>query len=102
VCWPKSQKGHPMVDKNTVLLRTILTLQVATLRKGFKLMALGQDILDAVTAETSVIDSFIALVEGLIANGTVSAEQGVAILKAIGDEKAKVEAAILAHTPPVV
>lgn len=65
-----------------------------------RIMALAQDILDAVTAENTVIDSFITLIEGLIANNTIPAEAGEAILKAIGDEKAKVEAAIVANTPP--
>lgn len=65
-------------------------------------MALSQDILDAVAAETTVIDSFIALVQGMIDNNTIPPDAGAAILSAIAANKAKVEAAIVANTPPVV
>jgi hypothetical protein len=64
------------------------------------LMALGQDILDSVTAETTAVDSFIALVQGLIANNTVSAQQGAAIIAAVNSNKSKLDAAILANTVP--
>lgn len=62
-------------------------------------MSLGQDILDAVTAENTIIDSFIALVQGMIDNNTIPSEQGAAILAAITGEKEKVAAAIVANTP---
>lgn len=67
--------------------------------KENRIMALGQEILDAVTAETSVLDSFLALIQGLIANGTVTPEQGQAILAAIAENKAKIEKAITDNTP---
>jgi hypothetical protein len=63
-------------------------------------MALSQDILDAVNAETTVIDSFITLVQGLIDNNTIPPAAGQAILTALASNKAKVEAAILANTTP--
>jgi len=62
-------------------------------------MAIGKDILDAVTAETQVVDSFLTLVQGLIDNNTVSPADGAAILAAINSEKDKVAAAIAANTP---
>lgn len=64
-------------------------------------MSLSQDLLDAVAAETTVIDSFISLVQGLIENNTIPPEAGAAILAAINSNKDKVEAAILADTNSV-
>lgn len=61
-------------------------------------MALGEEILAAVEAETSSVDSFIALVQGLINDNTIPADVGVAILEKINSEKAKVDAAIVANT----
>lgn len=63
-------------------------------------MALGQDILDAITAANTRVDSLIALVEGLAANGTIDPATVTAIKAAIAGENAKVEAAIAANTPP--
>jgi predicted transcriptional regulator len=65
-----------------------------------KAMSIGQDILDAVTAETTEVDSYLTLTTGLINNGTISAPQGAAILAAIKAEKEKVQAAIIANTVP--
>jgi hypothetical protein len=62
-------------------------------------MALGQDILDAVRAETTSVDSVIALINGLVANQTVTPEVGAAILSEINASKAKLDAAIAANTP---
>ena len=62
-------------------------------------MALGQEILDAVTAENTLIDSFIALVQGLVANNTIDQPTADAIKAAISAEAAKVQAAIVANTP---
>lgn len=64
-----------------------------------RIMTIAQDILDAVTAETTVVDSFITLVTGLIADNTIPAETGTAILAAINAEREKVAAAIAANTP---
>ena len=62
-------------------------------------MALGQDILDAVAAETSVLDSFIALVDGLVKNNTVSQAVADQIKSAIKGNQDKLAAAIVANTP---
>jgi hypothetical protein len=80
-------------------LENIEHLLRMVLKKEISIMALGQDILDAVTAETSSVDSFIALVQGLIDNGTVPASVGAAIMAAVNSNKAKLDAAILANTP---
>lgn len=68
------------------------------------LMALGQDILQAVTDEDTKVDSFIALVNGLISAGTIPADVGAAILAKIKGSEDKLDAAIGANTPvtPVV
>ncbi len=63
------------------------------------IMALGQDILDAVRSETTSVDSVIALINGLVANQTVTPEVGAAILSEINASKAKLDAAIAANTP---
>lgn len=65
-------------------------------------MGLGQDILQAVQDESAVVDSFLALIQGLIDNNTIPPDVGVAILSAINAEKDKVNAAILANTTPPV
>ncbi len=65
-----------------------------------KIMALGQDILDAVTAENTLIDSFLTLVQGLVANNTIDQPTADAIKAAIQAESAKVQAALTANTPP--
>lgn len=64
------------------------------------IMALGQDILDAVKAETTSVDSVIALINGLVANSTISPAVGASILSEINASKAKLDAAIAANTPP--
>lgn len=81
------------LDRIEAALKTVV-------RKEAQIMALGQDIIDAVTAETTVIDSFIALVQGWIAAGTVTAAEGARILADINNNKTKLETAILANTPP--
>jgi hypothetical protein len=62
-------------------------------------MALGQDILDAVAAETTVLDSFLTLIDGLVKNNTVSQAVADQIKAAIASNKTKIEAAIVANTP---
>lgn len=77
--------------------------EVKYLRKqGDRGMAIGKDILDAVTNESTVVDSFLTLAQGLIDNNTVSPAEGAAIIAAINAERDKVQAAILANTTPVV
>src|SRR5438128_2674938 len=81
-------------------LENIERLLRAVLVKENTLMALGQDILDAVTAETTAVDSFIALVQGLVANNTIDSVTGQKIMDAVNSNKAKLDAAITANTPP--
>lgn len=81
-------------------LDRIERLLVKVLKKEDKLMAFGQDILDAVTAETTAVDSFIALVDGLVKNNTISPAMAAQIVGAVNADRAKLEAAILANTPP--
>jgi len=69
------------------------------INEGTKQMALGQDILDAVTAEGTAVDSIIALLNGLVANNTIDQATATAIMAEISNDKAKLEAAITAHTP---
>ena len=68
--------------------------------QGARIMALGQDILDAVTAEGTRIDSIIALLTGLVANGTIDAETAQKIKDAIAGQTAALDAALAANVPP--
>ena len=81
-------------------LERIETLLKSVLNKESRIMAIGQDILDAVTAETTSVDSFIALIQGLIDNNTIPAAVGAQILSNINANKAKIDAAIAANTTP--
>ena len=62
-------------------------------------MALAQDLLDAVTAETTAVDGYLALSQKLIDDGTIPAEAGAKLLATINANKDKLNAAILANTP---
>lgn len=87
------QRVEDQLDEALALLRAI------TLKEG-RLMALGQDILDAVTAETTQIKSFIAFVQGLIDNGTIPAATGAAILAKINEGGQALTDAVAANTQP--
>ena len=79
----------------------IVSAQVFSLaRQGDKIMALGQDILDAVTAEDTKVDSIIALLNGLVAAGTIPQSVVDAIKAKIQGSEDKLDAAIAANTPP--
>lgn len=87
-------------------IQAIIRLQIEVLsqlrsikREGVSITAIGKDILDAVTQENSVIDSFLVLVQGLIDNNTISSIDGKAILDTINAQRDKVQAAIVANTP---
>lgn len=80
------------LDKIISMLSQVIDLEVNE-------MALGQDILDAVAAEKTSVDSFIALVKQLIANNTIPADVGANILKAISGNKQELDDAIVANTP---
>ena len=62
-------------------------------------MGMAQDILDAVTAETTAVDSLIAWVNGLVESNVVSSEQGAAIIAAANANRAKLEAAMTTNVP---
>lgn len=57
---------------------------------------MGQQILDAVNANSALLAQLIALVEA----GTVPQEQLTAIMGKLAEDKVKLEAAIAALTPP--
>jgi Mg2+/Co2+ transporter CorC len=67
--------------------------------QGVQQMSLSKQILDAITDESTIIDSFIALIQGMKKDETISAEAAQAILGAIAAEKTKVQDAIVANTP---
>jgi hypothetical protein len=69
------------------------------LSKEQQIMALGQDILDKVTVVETKVGSFIALIEALIADNTIPADIGAAILAKVAGTEAALDAAIAANTP---
>lgn len=71
----------------------------AIIAQNGKVMALGQDILDAVTAEDTKVDSVIALLNGLVADGTITSDVKAAILAKVKGSEDKLDAAIGANTP---
>ena len=81
------------------LVREVLARLAVLEKQGDRFMALGQDILDAVTAETTSVDSVLALLQGLIDDETITPDQGAKIIAAINGEKTKVDAALAANTP---
>ena len=88
------------VDKDAViadLAKALLNVS-QTLQQEGNFMALGQNILDAVSAEATVIDSIIVLIKSLAGN-TIPQAQADAIVAAISANKAKLEQAILDNTP---
>lgn len=94
---------HEKLDKilrlqNKMLFQiTILQRQNKKLRRIT--MGIGQDILDAVAAETTVISSVIAYIQQLINSSVITSEQGAAILENINSNRAALEAAIVSNTP---
>jgi hypothetical protein len=81
------------------LLREILS-EVKNLKAERKVfMALADDLLQAVTDETTAVDSALKLLQGYIDNGTITPDQGANLIAAISAEKNKVNAALVANTP---
>lgn len=64
------------------------------------LMALGQELLDAVTAAKTRVESLITLLDGLVANNTIDAATAQKIKDTIAGQETEVEAAIAANTTP--
>ena len=63
-------------------------------------MSVGDDILAAVTAESTAVDSVIAFITGLRNQGTIDSTTAQAILDHISSDKAKLETAITANVVP--
>ena len=63
-------------------------------------MALGEEILAAVSEEDTKVDSVIALLNGLVANGTIPQSVVDAIKAKIKGSEDKLDAAIAANTTP--
>ena len=63
-------------------------------------MALGDDLLAKVTAEDMLIDSVLALLNGLVAQGVIPASTVTAINAKIQGSEDKLNAALAANTPP--
>lgn len=81
-------------------LHVVAQLLFQLTAQGDQLMALGQDILDMVTAADTKVDSFIALVQGLVAAGTIPQAVADAIKAKIQGTEDKLDAAITANTTP--
>lgn len=77
-----------------VMLGKVLNMEVTQ-------MAIQQDIIDAVTAETTAIDGFVAYVRSLVASSTITAEAGQKILADMQANRAKLDPALLANVPVV-
>lgn len=69
-------------------------------RQGAKNMSLGQDLLAAISGLNASVDVAIALLNQLASGQAVSAADAQAAIDAINAEKAKVDAAVAADTPP--
>jgi hypothetical protein len=87
---PSSQDAERLCRIET-LLGKVFNMEVSG-------MALQQDIIDAVTAETTAVDAFIVYVKSLIANNTITNEAGQKILADMAANRAKLDPAILANT----
>ncbi len=81
-------------------LKNIEAMLKSVLFKEEAQMAIGQEILDAVTAQGTLIGSVKTLIEGLVANGTIPAEVGEAIKAKLAENSASLEAALAAGVPP--
>lgn len=86
------------------VVATMIFLHLAgTLTNGDKLMALGQEILDAITAQTTIIDGIEALIRDWVDGNLITDEQATAIRARLAENKTKLETALAAGTtaPPV-
>ena len=72
----------------------------AVLAKETQEMALGEDILAKVTEADTKVDSVIALLNGLVAEGTIPPDVRDAIMAKIQGTEDKLDAAIAANTAP--
>jgi hypothetical protein len=81
-------------------LKFVTTLTRADLAQGEISMAIGQDILDAVAAETTAVDSVIEYIKGLVANNVITSAEGQKILTNLADNRTKLETAITTGVTP--
>jgi hypothetical protein len=63
-------------------------------------MVLGQQILDRITAQGTVIDGVIELIKSLAAAGDITPEVAEAINAKLAENDTKLEAALVAGTTP--
>jgi hypothetical protein len=63
-------------------------------QKEIQQMALGQDILDKITAQTTLIAGIRTLIQGLVASGTITPEVAAAITAKLGENSSQLEAAL--------
>jgi hypothetical protein len=87
---------------NSELLLRLFSAFLTFLQVEIDTMKISEKILAAVTEQTTVIDSFLALVKGLVSAETLTEAEGNAIIDAINANKTKVSDAIVANTPAAV
>jgi hypothetical protein len=63
-------------------------------------MALGQELIDKVTAQTSLINGLKALIDDWVANNLITSEQAASLNSLLDGNSATLEAALAAGTPP--
>lgn len=68
--------------------------------QGENQMALDQDIFDAIAAQSTVVDSLIEYIRGLVASNVISQAEGEKILADIKTNNTKLEGALLEGVPP--
>ena len=91
-----------MIDKDEVIAELVHILSVVVTQltvKEDQQMALGEDILAAITREETAIDSIIALLNGLAPRVIPQATADM-IISTINADRERIEAAVLANTPP--
>ena len=83
-------------------LNEILALARATRQEEAEIVAIGQDIIDDIAAESTTIDSIKALLDAFVANGNITQAQADAIKAAFAANDAKLSAleAALQPAPP--
>jgi hypothetical protein len=84
------------LDSKFTYLESLIK-QVLTKEK--KMVQLGQNILDAIAAETTIVNSVIAYIQGLLANNVISTDEATQILEHINENRTALEAAIAANVP---
>jgi len=91
------------VDKDDIIAQLVQVLVVVVTQlqptEG-KLVALGQEILDAIAEESTAVDSIIALLNGLVATNVIDSATAARIKSAISSDRDRINAAVLANTPP--